>query len=425
MPNYSGVSCFAMMAPQFPFEAFLATSDFAPQPTLAVLWGTFGDSTPLSTARFKQFTDRYFNKPHMIECHWLNNTGIRNKKMFEGEPFPQHTIASLNAALERNDPPTLATITTRIQEIKAVMEVVRNPNTYLVMTTGLEDDYTSKAFQNIVAEITKTWPYFLIRSGAAFGTFPREAHGQSATAGGSVVFVNEDGYVSTLAQSKQFVDRNKHAMCTLLWRPAHQGRDPVTNAFPPGSPRNRTFIWTAEDVVSLGLLLGPLPGTGPTPEPPVPDRWVCPVPHVLQSTIPGQGHACPGTTPTPNPGTGLGAVCPNIRPCANGILWKPESEDSGGSREGKPVILFTSEVHGKGSLKIYASNGVLIGSVGYYGDHNGNGSRYYSGWIGGTAEKAAQLQAEAVAASGSPQVYVGVTNGCVGPIVPTQRTGNL
>lgn len=427
MPNYSGVSCFAMMAPQFPFEAFLATSDFAPQPTLAALWGTFGDSTDLSTARFKQFTSRYFNKLHLIEIHPINNTAIRNNKIFEGEPFPNFTIAQLNAALERNDPATLAIVAQRIQEIRAVMEEVRNDKTYLVLTTGLEDDYTTKAFQNIYAEIIKHWPYFVIRSGSAVGNFPREAHGQNATAGGSTVFVNEDGYVSSLSQSKKFVDRNKHAMCTLLWRPAHQGRDPVTNNFPPGSPRNRTFTWTAEDVLNLGLLLGPLPGTGPTP-PPVPvDKWVSLTPHVLLSTVPpGQvSYECPGAVPLPppNPGSGLGSVCSNIIPCANGILWKPESQDSGGSREGKPVLLFTDATPGKAPLIICASNGVQIGSLGYYGTHNNKGARFYSGWAGGSGEKAAALQSEAVAASGKPEIYVRIPNNCVGPIIPTQRTG--
>lgn len=427
MTNYSGVSAFAAMNHNFPFEAFLATSDFAPQPALAVLWGTFGDSTPESTARFKQFTERYKNKPHLIEIHPINNTAIRNKKQFEGEPFPQFDISRFNKALEANDPATLATVTQRIQEIRSVIEEVRNENTYLVMTSGLEDDYTAKAFQNIYNEMIKTWPYFLIRSGSAYGSFPREAHGKDATAGGSVVFVNEDGYISSLSQSKKFVERNKSAICTLLWRPAHQGRSPVTNNFPAGSPRDRTFTWTAEDVVSLGLLLGPLPAPGPVEPPPVNDPLVCPVPLVPQSTVPGGGYPVPGTPTTPPTPTdpGIGNVCSSVSPAANGILWKPESQDSGGSREGKPVLIFGAEDPGKEPLKIYASNGTQVGSVGYYGKYEGKGARYYSGWAGGSGDTAQSLQTKAMAASGSQKVYVKLKNRCVGPIVPTQRTGNL
>lgn len=430
--KYSGVSAFAMMNPNYPFEALLATLDFAPNPAFAALWGTFADSTPFSTARFKQFADRYHYKPHMVETHWLNNTAITNNKIFEGEPFPQFNTSQLNAALERNDPATLATVTARIREIKAVMDEIKNGNTYLVLTTGLEDHYTPKAFENILAEIKKTWPYFIVRSGASYGNFPREVHGASAQIGGSSIFCNEDGSIQSLSQTKSWWKKNDAAMCKLIWRAQHQGRSPITNDFPPGSPRNRIFTYTANDVNTLGPVLGPYPLPGPTPEPPAPgtDRWVSLTPHVLQSTVPpGQVvYECPGAVvpPTPGPtppGTGLGAVCSNIIPCANGILWKPESQDSGGTREGKPVLLFTDAVHGKGSLILYASNGAQIGTVGYYGNHNGKGSRYYSGWKGGTGENAGQLQAEAVAAAGSPEIYVRITNGCVGPIVPTQRTG--
>lgn len=425
MLNYSGVSAFAFMNHNFPIEAFLATSDFAPQPTLAVLWGTFGDSTPESTARFKKFTDRYHDKKHMIEIHPINNTAIRNKKQYEGEPFPQYDIARFNAALERNDPATLATVTQRIQEIRSVMEEVRNENTYLVMTTGLEDDYTTKAFQNIYAEMVKTWPYFIIRCGAAVSNFPRETHGKNATAGGSVVFVNEDGYVSSLSESKKFVERNKSAMCTLLWRPQHQGRDPNTNSFPPGSPRDRTFIWTAEDVVSLGLLLGPMPAPGPTPPPnPPDDPLVCPVPLVPQSTVPGGGYPLPGPTPPPvDPG--IGKICPSVSPLVTGVLWKPESQDTGDARQGKPVLIFKTQKPGKEPLKVYASNGTQIGSLGYYGEYEGNGARYYAGYTGGSGDTSQTLQTKAVAASGSQKVYVKLPTGCIGPIVPTQRTGSL
>lgn len=431
MVKYSGVSAFALMHSGYPLDALLATLDFSPAPATAILWGTFADSSAATTARIKQFTDRYNDKPHLLEVHPLNNTAIRNRKQYAGEPFPQFNIAQLNYALEKRDPATLATITARIQEIKAVMEVVRNPNTYLVMTTGLEDDYSQKAFQIISAEIAKTWPYFLIRSGASFGTFPREAHGNSAKAGGTVVFVNEDGAIQSLSQTKAWLAKNDNAMCKLIWRPAHQGRNANTNDFGK-PPRDRTFIYTAEDVTSLGLLLGPYPVPNPQPQPDpmvCPVMPICPVPLVPQSTVPGGGYPMP-TAPTPpappapSPGTNLSAICPSVRPCSNGILWKPESEDSGGTREGKPVVIFANEVHGKTILGLYASNGVQIGSMGYYGDHNGKGSRYYSGWTGGSMDLATSLQSKAVAASGSKEIYIKLENSCVGPIIPTQRTGD-
>lgn len=254
MTQYSGVSAFACMHPGFPQDACLATLDFAPHPVLTCLWNTFADVNPGTCAIFHRFTSRYANKPHMIEIHPINNTAIRNKKQYAGEPFPGYDIKTFNRKLEAKDPYTMHKITDIVRQIKGIMESSRNPNTFLTMTTGLEDDYTTRAFQNITAEIQKSWPYFLIRSGAASGTFPREQHGKKAQAGGTTCFVNEDGAIQSLSDSAKWLKRNTGALAKILWRPAHQGRNVNTNDFGK-PPRERTFIWTAKDVVELGNLL--------------------------------------------------------------------------------------------------------------------------------------------------------------------------
>jgi hypothetical protein len=74
---------------------------------------------------------------------------------------------------------------------------------------------------------------------------------------------------------------------------------------------------------------------------------------------------------------------------------------------------------------IVAANGQAIGSLGYYGSYEGGKKRYYVGYKGGSGEGAAQLQAEAQAAAGSPEIFIKVKDGHIGPIIPTQRTGNL
>lgn len=251
MTAYSGVSAYAAMNPRFPQDALFATLDAAPNPALTVLWGTFADATPANTAIFHRFTARYANKPHLIEIHPINNTAIRNKKQYEGEPFPQFDINKLNKALENKDSHTMLTVAARIQEIRIVMEACRNPNTFLMLSTGLEDNYTTKAFKNIYAEIVKHWPYFIVRSGSPFGA--TEAHG-TAKLGGSVCVVNVDGKVLSYKETAKWMQANKPAAqrmnfsARFPWYPQHQGRDPRTNAFPPGSPRNRTFTYTAQDV---------------------------------------------------------------------------------------------------------------------------------------------------------------------------------
>lgn len=267
---YSGSSAFAAMAPDcgdnvynpdgtpragcFPCNAFLATMDFASKPGMNVLWSTFGESLEC----MDRFLKRYSPKPHLLLVHALNNTCIRNHNCAEGELFIGHTVSSLNKALEANDPDTIAQLRHRIQSIRMVLEALwnKNPNTYLMLSTGLEDNYSPKAFLVVLGTIQKDWPYAVIRSGASFGSVPREAHGTAARCSGSshIISTNIDGDIASNTQAAKFLSSNKNCFNRQLWYPAHQGRNPVDNSI-PAPPRQRTFIWTAADVVKEGNLL--------------------------------------------------------------------------------------------------------------------------------------------------------------------------
>jgi hypothetical protein len=120
----------------------------------------------------------------------------------------------------------------------------------------------------------------------------------------------------------------------------------------------------------------------------------------------------------------LAKVCRNnIKPVGSFGLWKPASQDSGGSREGKPVAISKS-LGEKKTLSILNSNGGQIGTLGYYGSY-GKGLRYYSGWKGGSNHSAKELQSKAQKTAGNPATYIKWGGGCVGPFLATQRTGGL
>ncbi len=265
---YSGSSAFAAMAPDcgsnvynpdgslkkgcFPCDAFLATEDFAAKPGMAVLWSTFGESLTC----MDKFLKRYKPKPHLLEVHPFNNTCVRNGICTPDEIFFGYSINSLNAALERNDPATIEKIRHRIQTIRLALEALwnGNPNTYLILSTGLEDNYTQKAFIVLLGTIQKDWPYALLRSGSAIGSVPRETHGLDARCKSSVISVNIDGAMASTSQSASFLKNNKNCFNRQIWYPAHQGRNPNDNSI-PAPPRERTFVWTAADVIREGKLL--------------------------------------------------------------------------------------------------------------------------------------------------------------------------
>lgn len=109
-------------------------------------------------------------------------------------------------------------------------------------------------------------------------------------------------------------------------------------------------------------------------------------------------------------------VCTQIFP--SGWLWKPASQDSGGLREGKPLILVEKNLPGsKKSLKVYDANGLSICSLKRF-----SSERYYLGT--GCRKTAKQLKAIAKeSAGGNSTVYVeGPGTKCYGPVPdPTKR----
>lgn len=152
-------------------------------------------------------------------------------------------------------------------------------------------------------------------------------------------------------------------------------------------------------------------------------RKVRPSVRYIQNLV-SQFNSAGAPIPIPPASTTLSKMCSNnIKSMGSVGLWKPASQDSGGSREGKPVYI--SQRSGeKKSLSILNANGGQIGTLGYYGSY-GKGLRYYSGWKGGSNHSASELQSKAQKTAGNPATYIKWGRGCVGPFLATQRTGGL
>lgn len=156
---------------------------------------------------------------------------------------------------------------------------------------------------------------------------------------------------------------------------------------------------------------------------PRPKRKVRPSVRYIQN-LAQQLESAGAPVPTPPASSTLSKVCRNsIKPVGSVGLWKPASQDSGGSREGKPVMI-SKKTGTKNSISVLNNNGARIGSLGYYGSY-GAGLRYYSGWKGGSNLSAKDLQSKAQKTAGNPATYLKWGGGCVGPFLATQRTGGL
>lgn len=104
-----------------------------------------------------------------------------------------------------------------------------------------------------------------------------------------------------------------------------------------------------------------------------------------------------------------------------GWLYKPESQDTGDAREGKPAMLYTKYKPTKSSIRVFARNGTTICRFKIYRGSEEHGRRYYSGTGCGMSGGALARAARQV--SGSSRIYIeGDGSNCAGPIDdPTDR----
>jgi len=131
----------------------------------------------------------------------------------------------------------------------------------------------------------------------------------------------------------------------------------------------------------------------------------------------------PGTPPpTGSPDPSVGTVASCSQTFSRGFLLKPAAQDTGGTRLGKPLILFTRNFPESSScLNVIASNGKVIAKYGQY-----SFERYYSGWGCGSGLNASQIAQRAVAETGNRNIFIQEpgSNICWGPGPADGRTDN-
>ena len=251
--QYRGVSAFAAMHPGYPCDALLATTDFSPLPAMAVLYETFGYQTNC----IERFTQRYYNKPHLLQIHFSNEVCRRNRNCID-ESLGGYSVDKYNEALERMDPDLVTKIRLRMFFLRSLSDAVKNSNTRIIIGAGLEDNYSSKAYENLVSILREQWPWEISRNRHIGGRSLQDAqleefHSVNARKGSLPCIANEDGnYEQDKKRSAKFIRHYGACSAVFLWREEHQGRSEGGKRIPP---KKRKFVYTAKDVVELGRLL--------------------------------------------------------------------------------------------------------------------------------------------------------------------------
>ncbi len=270
--SYRGIGIYAAMSTGFNCQRALSSLENVPRPAISVLWETFGTST----ACMEAFTAKFKGQPHLLQIHFTNEVCRLHQRCGKEEFYPKLKRKEYSAKLVEMNSETRQLIVKRVQTILAAVNKFKNSNTELLLSTGLEDNYTPPAFESIRAVIDEQWPYGLVRSpmfkrkniGTGYDFYELHRITQSFQPGQPPCIVNMDGTdadygFNTRLKKRASVNKvrkwlNKwtgecHAV--FLWRAAWQGLPDDKKKFIP--PLNRKHLFKSKDAkITRKLLLG-------------------------------------------------------------------------------------------------------------------------------------------------------------------------
>jgi lysophospholipase L1-like esterase len=267
-----GVAYFSILSPDFPCAQALSVFETGAEPALATLWGTFGKDTSC----LSQWFETAPTKRHILEIHPWNGPCIRNKRCEPHELGAGLSIKEFNRKVEQGDQELIRAITERIREIKTSVEKLARPSDELILSTGLEDNYSPAAFEKILRLVKENWPYKIVRNPVGDlkkrgynGADYIELHGHKPAFGpNDPCIANLDGTDINFPhrpgtdpkpiswqETREYVERySKQCRLTFVWSGAWQGL--FGKSFQP--PSARSFKVEEADVTRIKELLGGL-----------------------------------------------------------------------------------------------------------------------------------------------------------------------
>ncbi len=263
-----GAALFAMNATQFPCEQALKIFEPGGKITsLAVLWGTFGSDTRCLVKWAEMM--RAQGVKHVLQIHVSNETCRRanGRKCSNDELYPKLSVSRLNKALAKRDAQVIKELADRIKEIKSFTDTLESENLELIMSTGLEDNYSVAAYPVVLETVRSNWPHKVVRNpvGALrdksrLNADYLEIHGATPNLsapcianldGEDIVFPHRRspitqhvGWDGVLKYVKEYQPRCR---VTFLWSSPWQGL--FSNSFP--TPTERKFEISDEDIAAI------------------------------------------------------------------------------------------------------------------------------------------------------------------------------
>ena len=246
----AGLSAFALMSDNYDEETcenFLKIQANSICTATAILWGSFGNNTSCLYRYLDQVLE--LNQPIVIEVHFSCEVCRKNSNSNEFNFLGDHSLIDISLTLEEMSPATKEQIQKRIDEILDTFKPYEN-YIYLILSTGLEDQYSIKARANLTQVFLEHGGDFEIAwnpdnsisiPSGVYG----EYHHYGAIPFGTKSIINGDGQdmslfsgdgitlsgkqPATMPAVMDFLRRGKGSgAITLLWNARSQGIKEVT-----------------------------------------------------------------------------------------------------------------------------------------------------------------------------------------------------
>ncbi|MCB0311207.1 MAG: hypothetical protein KDD42_08225, partial [Bdellovibrionales bacterium] len=159
-----GVSAFGIQSKHFqgkPCKNLLSIVLDSDRPALAFLYKTFGDDNRC----LKQYWDgaKAQAKRHLTEIHFSNESGRRKNFVDKMDFVAEVDTKTYNKLLEQMPEWLEVEIVERVNEIEALIAPYVDDGDFL-LSTGLEDNYSPRAWENLYHVISAEWPYAIVRN---------------------------------------------------------------------------------------------------------------------------------------------------------------------------------------------------------------------------------------------------------------------
>lgn len=244
---------------------------------VAILWRSFDRTDGFSC--LKWFLNRFSDRVVIIEVHASNESGRRMNRLAPYEFLSGLSVRALNQRLASGHEKTLEKIRANAEEIKEFFRPYARDGFSLIITTGLEDNFSDDAFGAVYRIFREVYGYGTeiyrnpvgsrLNGRALFGANGVELHGLQSNFeglpkgrlcirsndGNSIDFTDRSRDENKLKISglPSYIRRDEKRRCKIfLWFAEPQGR--TGRQFKP--PRSRRFLLDSKNIFLINEVVG-------------------------------------------------------------------------------------------------------------------------------------------------------------------------